>query len=163
MGRWLKILAALVVLGLGGAYAAVTIGGPDLIYPRVPGVSYGPSSLAFVDTDPGKTIGGTVTLGRAQDETGVDMYMVHWGLEVGGHGVEDDAGHGDHGGSCKGFRDTNHVVMARPSDAGEMLTMEIPQGTVVPDGAVYLVAHTLYAGRHNLAKCIQIPIVNRVD
>lgn len=163
MGRWLKILGLIVVLGLGGLYAAVTIGGPDLIYPRVPGKSYGPSSLAFTDTDPGKTIGGTITLGRAEDETGVEMYMVHWGLEVGGPGTADDAGHGDHGGSCRGFRDTNHVAMARPSDPGDVLTMEIPQGTVVPDGAVYLVAHTLYGGLHNLAKCIQIPIVNRVD
>jgi hypothetical protein len=163
MARWLKFLGLIVVLGLGGLYAAVTIGGPDLIYPRVPGKSYGPSSLAFIDTDPGKTIGGTITLGRAEDETGVEMYMVHWGLEVGKPGTDDDAGHGDHGGSCKGFRDTNHVAMARPSEPGDVLTMEIPQGTVVPEGAVYLVAHTLYGGIHNLAKCIQIPIVNRID
>ena len=163
MARWLKILAAIVLLGVGGLYAAVKIGGPDLIYPRVPGKSYGPSSLAFTDTDPGKTIGGTITLGRAEDETGVEMYMIHWGLEVGGPGTADDAGRGDHGGSCKGFRDTNHVAMARPSDPGDMLIMEIPQGTAVPDDAVYLVAHTLYGGLHNLAKCIQIPIVNRID
>ena len=115
MGRWLIIVGGVLVLGLGGLYAAVTIGGPDLIYPYVPGTSYGPSSLSFVDTDPGKTIGGTVTIGRAQDETGVEMYMVHWGLEVGDPGIGDDAGKGDHGGSCKGFRDTNHVAMARPS------------------------------------------------
>ena len=53
--------------------------------------------------------------------------------------------------------------MERPSDAGETLTLNIAQGTKVPEGAVYLVAHTLYGGLHNLAKCIQIPIVNRVD
>jgi hypothetical protein len=88
---------------------------------------------------------------------------VHWGLEVGQPGVADDAGNGDHGGSCKGFRDTNHVAMARPSDQGEVLSLEVPQGTVVPDGAVYLVAHTLYGGIHNLAKCVQVPIVNRID
>jgi hypothetical protein len=163
MGRWLKILAGVVVVAVAGAFAAVTIGGPDLIYPRVPGVSYGPSSIAFVDTDPGQTIGGAIELGRAQDEAGVEMYMVHWGLEVGAPGVGDDAGKGDHGGSCKGFRDTNHVAMARPSDQGERLTLDIPQGTKVPDGAVYLVGHTLYGGIHNLAKCVQIPIVNRVD
>ena len=163
MGRWLKILLGVVVVAAGGVYAAITIGGPDLIYPRVPGVSFGPASIEFTDTDPGPTIGGTILLGRAQDETGVEMYMVHWGLEVGQPGTEDDAGHGDHGGSCKGFRDTNHVAMARPADPGEILTMQIPQGTKVPDGAVYLVAHTLYAGIHNLAKCIQIPIVNRID
>ena len=163
MGRWLKILGGAAVLAVGGFFAAVTIGGPDLIYPRVPGVSYGPSSIAFVDTDPGQAIGGTIVLGRAQDETGVEMYMVHWGLEVGNPGADDDAGKGDHGGNCKGFRDTNHVAMARPSDQGESLTMEIPQGTKVPDGAVYLVAHTLYGGVHNLAKCVQTPIVNRID
>jgi hypothetical protein len=163
MGRWLKILLGVVVVAAAGLYAAVTIGGPDLIYPYVPGKSFGPSSIAFVDTDPGPTIGGTIKLGRAQDETGVEMYMVHWGLEVGNPGTADDAGKGDHGGSCKGFRDTNHVAMARPSDPGEILTMGIPQGTKVPDGAVYLVAHTIYGGIHNLAKCIQIPIVNRID
>lgn len=163
MGKWLKILGVAAVAVAGGLYAAVTLGGPDLIYPRVAGVSYGPSSLAFVDTDPGKTIGGAIVLGRAQDENGVEVYMVHWGLEVGGPGVDDDTGKGDHGGSCKGFRDSNHVAMARPSDPGEALTMEVPQGTAVPDGAVYLVAHTLYGGLHNLAKCIQIPIINRID
>jgi hypothetical protein len=163
MGRWLKILGGVLAVGIVCAVAAVTIGGPDLIYPYVPGESFGPSSIAFEDTDPGKTIGGTIVLGRAQNETGVETYMVHWGLEVGQPGVADDAGHGDHGGSCKGFRDTNHVAMARPGDPGGMLSLAIPQGTVVPEGAVYLVAHTLYGGIHNLAKCVQIPIVNRVD
>jgi hypothetical protein len=148
MGRWLKILGGVLAVGIVCAVAAVTIGGPDLIYPYVPGESFGPSSIAFEDTDPGKTIGGTI---------------VQWGLEVGQPGVADDAGHGDHGGSCKGFRDTNHVAMARPGDPGGMLSLAIPQGTVVPEGAVYLVAHTLYGGIHNLAKCVQIPIVNRVD
>ena len=163
MGKWLKILGAVVILAAGGLYAAVTIGGPDLIYPRVAGVSFGPSSLEFDDTDPSTAIGGTIVLGRAQDEAGVEVYMVHWGLEVGAPGTADDAGLGDHGGSCKGFRDTNHVAMAKPSDPGQALTMTIPPGTKVPSGAVYLVAHTLYGGLHNLAKCIQIPIVNRID
>lgn len=163
MRRSLTIVIGILVLVVGGVVAAVTIGGPDLIYPRVPGTSYGPSSLSFVDTDPGKTIGGTVLIGRAQDETGVEMYIVHWGLEVGDPGVADDAGKGDHGGSCKGFRDTNHVVMVKPSEPGEVLKAEIPQGTVVPEGAVYLVAHTIYGGIHNLAKCVQTPIVNRID
>lgn len=60
-------------------------------------------------------------------------------------------------------RETGHVVMAPPSTPGEKIALEIPQGTKVPDGAVNLVAHTIYGGIHNLAKCIQIPIVNRVD
>jgi hypothetical protein len=163
MSKWLTIIGGVVVVAIAGLVAAVTIGGPDLIYPRVPGTSFGPSSIAFVDTDPGPTIGGTIRLGRAQDETGVEMYMVHWGLEVGNPGTDDDAGKGDHGGSCKGFRDSNHVAMAHPSGEGESLAMELPQGTKVPDGAVYFVAHTLYGGIHNLAKCVQIPIVNRID
>ncbi len=157
MLRWLTRLGVLALVIAGALFAAVTIGGPDLIYPRVPGTSYGPSSLEFVDTDPGPTIGGAVIIGRAQDEKGVEMYIVHWGLAVEGEG------HGDHGGNCKGFRDTGHVVMAPPSTPGEKITLEIPQGTKVPDNAVNLVAHTIYGGTHNLAKCFQIPIVNRVD
>lgn len=163
MGKWFLRIVGLLVLLVAAAAAVVFIGGPDVIYPRVAGVNYGPSSIAFTDTDPGPTIGGTISLGRAQDEKGVEMYMVHWGLEVGGPGTADDAGHGDHGGSCKGFRDTNHVVMAMPSTPGDPIQLEIPQGTKVPEGAVYLVAHTLYGGIHNLAKCVQTPIVNRID
>ncbi|MBP6012345.1 MAG: hypothetical protein KBA31_08975 [Alphaproteobacteria bacterium] len=163
MGKWFLRIAGFLLLLLATAAAVVFIGGPDVIYPRVAGVNYGPSSIAFTDTDPGPTIGGTISLGRAQDEKGVAMYMVHWGLEVGSPGTADDAGHGDHGGSCKGFRDTNHVVMAMPSTPGDPIQLELPQGTKVPDGAVYLVAHTLYGGIHNLAKCVQTPIVNRID
>jgi hypothetical protein len=163
MPRWLKVVAGLAVLIIGGGAAAIFIGGPDLIYPRVAGVNYGPAFIAFEDTDTGPTIGGTITLGRAADEKGVSVYMVHWGLEVGAPGPDDDDGHGDHGGSCKGFRDTNHVAMAKPSQPGTTITMEIPQGTKVPEGAVYLVAHTLYGDIHNLAKCVQTPIVNRID
>jgi hypothetical protein len=163
MARWFTIVAGTVgVLAAAGA-AAVFIGGPDLIYPYVPDPNYGPSSIAFEDMDPGPTIGGTITLGRAADEKGVEVYMVHWGLEVGAPGTEDDVGHGDHGGSCKGFRDTNHVAMAEPSQPGDMITLQIPPGTKVPEGAVYLVGHTLYNGIHNLAKCVQTPIVNRID
>jgi hypothetical protein len=158
---WLKwLLGAVVLVGLG--FVAIKIGGPDLIYPRVPEPNFGPSSIAFEDTDPGPTIGGTIVLGRAQDEKGVDMYMTHWGLEVGKPGVEDDAGNGDHGGACKGFRDTNHVTHANPGGPGTTISMTIPQGTAVPDGAVYLVGHTIYGGVHNLAKCVQTPIVNVV-
>lgn len=160
---WLIRLIGIIVVLASIAAAAVFIGGPDLIYPYVPGQSFGPSSIDFTDEDPSPTIGGTITLGRAQHEAGVDTYMVHWGLEVGAPGTADDAGLGDHGGSCKGFRDTNHVAMAMPSAPGEKISLTIPHGTKVPDGAVYLVAHTLYSGRHNLAKCVQTPIVNKID
>ncbi len=91
MPRWLKIVAGLAILIVGGGYAALKIGGPDLIYPRVSGTNYGPTSIAFEDTDPGPTIGGTITLGRAPDENGIDVYMVHWGLEVDTPGTHDDA------------------------------------------------------------------------
>lgn len=162
MRWWTKGLIGLLVL-LGAAYAVVRIGGPDLIYPRVEGVSYGPSSIAFVDTDPSQAIGGTLLLGRAPDEAGIDMYMVHWGLEVGEPGVEDDAGNGDHGGDCKGFRDTNHVVMSLPDNGGDPIELTIPAGTAVPEEAVYFVGHTIYDGIHNLAKCVQIPIINVIE
>lgn len=162
MTKWFMRIFGLLAIGAVGVAAAVVLGGPDLIYPRVPGVSHGPSSIEFADTDPGQTIGGTILLGRAPDETGVEMYMIHWGLDVGAPGTEDDAGKGDHGGSCKGFRDTNHVAMARPTEPGEKIALTIPPGTAVPEGAVYLVAHTLYGGLHNLAKCVQTPIVNKV-
>jgi hypothetical protein len=162
--RWIAIIAGVVIVGLAAAFAVIRYmdWGP-MLYPRVAEPNFGPSSIAFEDTDPGSGIGGAIVLGRAQDEKGVDLYMVHWGLEVGAPGVEDDAGNGDHGGSCKGFRDTNHVAMAKPSDPGETITMTIPQGTVVPKEAVYLVGHTIYAGRHNLAKCVQVPIVNKIQ
>ncbi len=135
--------------------------------------NYGPAygSLAFTDIDPGETIGGVMTLGRAIDENGlrieevaegITKYMVHWGLEVGAPGVEDDKDAGDHGGDCRGFRDTGYVVMIDASDLGDgdTISWDIPEGTVVPDNAVYFVAHTLYADIHNLGKCTQTPIVN---
>ena len=89
--------------------------------------------------------------------------MVHWGLEVGEPGVSDDAGAGDLGGDCKGFRDTGHVVKRSAEEAGSTMTWEIPQGTVVPDDAVYFVGHTIYGRIHNLAKCTQTPIHNIVE
>ena len=53
--------------------------------------------------------------------------------------------------------------MSMVDAGGTPITMEIPPGTKVPDDAVYFVAHTIYSGRHNLAKCIQIPIENVVE
>ena len=147
------------------------------IYPRPEqqpnfGPKYG--SITFVDTDPGPTIGGTLTMGRAVDasgallneaDEGITTYMVHWGLEVGAPGTADDAGAGDHGGDCRGFRDTGHVVMRRAADIGDAdtLSWDIPAGTPVPEGAVYFVGHTLYGDIHNLAKCTQTPIDNRIQ
>ncbi len=143
-------------------------------YPAPPAPHYGPmrGSISFVDTDPGPTIGGTLTMKPAVDdggkrlneaEAGITMYMIHWGLEVGKPGVADDAGAGDLGGDCMGFRDTGHVVMAPAGDAGDMMSWEIPQGTKVPEDAVYFVGHTLYGKIHNLGKCTQTPITNLVQ
>lgn len=143
-------------------------------YPSPLGTHYGPKygSIQFTDTDPGPTIGGTLTMQPAVDENGVrideaeegiTMYMVHWGLEVGAPGTEDDKGSGDLGGDCMGFRDTGHVVSMPAADAGDVMTWEIPEGTVVPEGAVYFVGHALYGNIHNLAKCTQTPIDNKVE
>lgn len=142
-------------------------------YPGPPQPNFGPEygSITFTDTDPGPTIGGTLTMKPAVDETGarlveadagITMYMIHWGLEVGAPGVEDDKGAGDLGGDCMGFRDTGHVVMMPAADAGDVMEWEIPQGTEVPDGALYFVGHTLYGELHNLAKCTQTPIDNMI-
>ena len=140
-------------------------------FPRPPSPNYGPAagSISFVDTDPGATIGGTITMKPAVDAAGkpvdaaangITMYMIHWGLEVGAPGTADDGGAGDLGGDCKGFRDTGHIVMMPAADAGKSMSWTIPKGTVVPAGAVYFVGHTLYGKIHNLAKCTQTPIVN---
>ena len=149
----------------------------DEMYPRpAKQPNYGPAygSIKFVDTDPSDAIGGTLTMGRAVDgdgnrldesTEGITTYMVHWGLEVGAPGVEDDKGAGDHGGDCRGFRDTGYVVMKSAADLedSDTISWEIPQGTTVPEGAVYFVGHTLYDTIHNLGKCTQTLIENRVE
>lgn len=140
-------------------------------YPAPPEPNFGPQkgSITFTDTDPSDAIGGTLTMNRALDAegnafdeeaAGLTTYMIHWGLEVGAPGTEDDAGAGDLGGDCMGFRDTGHVVMMKASQAGDTMSWEIPQGTIVPKDAVYFVGHTLYGKIHNLGKCTQTPIVN---
>ena len=158
-----------------GAYAGIAMADAAVaskpaapaVYPSPPAPNYGPlkGSISFIDTDPGETIGGKLTMRPAVDEhgkrvdaaaNGITMYMIHWGLEVGGPGT------GDLGGDCKGFRDTGHVVMAPAVGAPDLLTWDIPKGTAVPKGAVYFVGHTLYGNIHNLAKCTQTPIVNLI-
>ncbi len=151
-----------------------TVAPAPSVYPSPAEPNYGPAkgSIRFVDTDPGETIGGVLSMGSAVDDdgnrlddvaAGITMYMVHWGLEVGEPGVADDAGAGDLGGDCMGFRDTGYVVKLSASDAGGMMTWEIPQGTVIPEDAVYFVGHTIYGDIHNLAKCTQTPIHNLVE
>ena len=149
---------------------ALPVGG----YAQPADPSYGPEagSIVFVDSDPGPTIGGTLTMKPAVDESGarlnpaeegITTYMIHWGLEVGEPGTADDAGNGDLGGNCMGFRDTGHVVMLSAADAGDVMSWDIPAGTVVPDNAVYFVGHALYGDIHNLAKCTQTPIENLIE
>ena len=138
--------------------------------------NFGPKhgSITFVDTDPTMAIGGTLTMDRAVDENGtrldetaegINMYMIHWGLEVGDPGIDDDKGAGDHGGDCRGFRDTGHVVMKMAADLGDDDTIRwtLPAGTEVPEDAVYFVGHTIYGEIHNLGKCTQTAIENRID
>ncbi len=164
-----------MAVSAGGAWAEEAAApARAVVYPSPPSPNYGPQkgSIRFVDTDPGETIGGTLTMRPAVDEhgkrldaakAGITMYMIHWGLEVGAPGIQDDAGAGDLGGDCKGFRDTGHVVMAPAADAGDVLTWEIPKGTAIPKGAVYFVGHTLYGTLHNLNKCTQTPIKNLIS
>ncbi len=136
------------------------------------GPAYG--SITFVDTDSSDAIGGLLSMGRAIDaqgdsldesEEGISMYMIHWGLVVGQTGVDDDKGAGDLGGDCRGFRDTGHIVMQDASklSVDQPLEWEVPTGTVIPQGAIYFVGHSVYGKIHNLAKCTQIPIVNWIE
>ena len=172
---FLLVSVAALLLNAGSAVGETPAPKPAMAnaYPSPPAPNYGPrkGSISFVDTDLGETIGGTLTMRRAVDEhgnrvdeakNGITMYIIHWGLEVGAPGVQDDAGAGDLGGDCKGFRDTGHVVMAEAVGVGDVMTWEIPKGTVVPKGAVYFVGHTLYGHIHNLAKCTQTPIKNLI-
>lgn len=144
------------------------------LYPSPPEPHYGPEygSIVFVDTDPGPTIGGQLSMRPAVNErgdrvdeaaNGITMYMIHWGLEVGEPGIEDDHGGGDLGGDCMGFRDTSYVVMKPAPQAGEVMVWDIPQGTIVPEDAVYFVGHTIYGRIHNLEKCTQTPINNLIS
>ena len=143
------------------------------LYPSPPEPHYGPEygSIVFVDIDPGPTIGGQLIMRPAVDASGdrvdeasngISMYMIHWGLEVGEPGVEDDEGAGDLGGDCMGFRDTSYVAMKSASEVGEEMVWEIPHGTIVPKDAVYFVGHTIYGRIHNLNKCTQTPIHNLI-
>ena len=147
----------------GAAIAAMLIApaAANAQYPTPPEPNYGPAqgSLQFKDTDPTEAIGGTLIMGRAVNEqgerineadAGLTTYMVHWGLEVGEPGTDDDAGNGDLGGDCKGFRDTSNIGMVPATDDAEVLRMEIPQGTAVPTKAKYFVGHSIYGKIHNL-------------
>ena len=143
------------------------------IYPLPPKQpSFGPGEIQFVDTDPSDAIGGTLMMKRAVnaegerlDEAaeGITTYMVHWGLEVGEPGIDDNVGAGDHGGDCRGFRDTGHVVMKAVADLddSDVITWDIPAGTEVPKDAVYFVGHTLYGPIHNIGQCAQLAIDNQ--
>ena len=52
--------------------------------------------------------------------------------------------------------------MMPAGEAGKVMRWTLPQGTKVPEGAVYFVGHAIYGKIHNLNKCTQIPIQNVV-
>ncbi len=162
------------ILLLAGGVLVLIAASANAQYPTPPEPNFGPAkgSLQFKDTDPTAAVAGTLIMGRAVDqdgqrinekEAGLTTYMIHWGLEVGEPGTADDAGNGDLGGDCKGFRDTSNIGMVSASDSAEVLQMEIPAGTVIPPKAKYFVGHSIYGKIHNLKKCIQIPIVNWIE
>ena len=142
-------------------------------YPELPEPNYGPEqgSITFTDMDSGPTIGGILTMKPAVDEegnrvneadVGITMYSIHWGLEVGSPGQQDDKGSGDLSGDCMGFRDLNHIVTMTGGEAGDVISWEIPSGTVVPANAVYFVGYVQSGELYNLKKCTQIPIMNLI-
>lgn len=102
--------------------------------------------------------------GNRVDEAaaGITAYSIHWGLEVGEPGTEDDKGSGDLGGDCMGFRDTSFVFKTPASSTTDTFTWEIPAGTTVPRNAVYFVGQTHYGKIINLKKCTQTPIENLI-
>jgi len=143
-------------------------------YPPSPEPNFGPKngSIRFTDTDPGPTIGGILTMEPAVDENGqrvdevangITSYSIHWGLEVASPGIEDDKGNGDLGGDCMNFRDPSYIVKTPASASLDLLSWEIPFGTVVPENAVYFVGLTQYGATYNLKKCTQIPIENLIE
>ena len=173
------ISGALIMVANAQANDAATADGivSEKMYPKPAAEpNYGPAygSIKFRDRDPRDTIGGELRMMRAVDAQGnrvdenaegITAYMVHWGLEVGAPGTADDKGAGDHGGDCRGFRDTGHVVMAMVEDLddSDVIRWKIPLGTEVPSKAVYFVGHTLYGKIHNLGKCTQTVIDNQVE
>ena len=143
-------------------------------YPAPPEPNFGPESgsMRFTDTDPGPTIGGILTMSPAIDQdgnrvdeagTGITSYTIHWGLDVGAPGLDDDKGRGDHGGDCMMFRDPTPVFKAPPPATADLLSWDIPAGTVIPENAVYFVGQTQYDTIYNLKTCIQIPIENLIE
>jgi len=82
-----------------------------------------PTSLRFNDEDGDKgELSGTVTIGRAEDETQVEEYALHWGRSA--------------------TRKIAQSSMVRdvPKGSGNDPTHYITRGTKIPDGAVYLLA-----------------------
>lgn len=142
-------------------------------YPSPPEPNYGPQngSINFFDTDSSETIGGKITMKPAVDEAGnrvdetaagITAYSIHWGLEVGEPGTQDDKGSGDLGGDCMGFRDPGHIVKMPASRDIDLLSWDIPEGLEVPKNAVYFVGLAHYGKIINLKKCTQIPIKNLI-
>jgi len=149
-----------LLLVLSTSLAACNLFAPPLELTHPPG------KVSFADQDPGSTVGGTITIERALDETDITFYAIHWGKQDPipplGQARSFDAvdlssdnpapdGFGAGGGDCVAF-DAHEFMVTRIAvdafPADEDLTFELPMGTEVPkegeDLAVTFVVHTLY-------------------
>jgi len=82
-----------------------------------------PTSLSFVDEDGEKgEVSGTVTIGKADDETQVDEYALHWGK------------------SATRKIASGSFVRDVPKASGKDPTHYITRSTKLPDGATHLLA-----------------------
>mmetsp|Transcript_23009 Transcript_23009/g.72852 ORF Transcript_23009/g.72852 Transcript_23009/m.72852 type:complete len:643 (+) Transcript_23009:44-1972(+) len=84
-----------------------------------------PTSLAFEDEDGNKgEVGGTVTIGRAEDEAQVEDYALHWGK------------------SATRKIASSSLLREVKASGSKDLTHYVTRGTKIPDGATHLLAYT---------------------
>ena len=102
-----------------------------------PIVALAPSALAFTDTDPSPTVGGTVTLRPAPAATGVASYAFYLG-----------------------GADLAHSRLTKLGEAASSFTLAA--GTALPDGASAIWAFPI-VGNVELAGGTRVAIANRID
>lgn len=82
----------------------------------------GPGSVTFTDTDMGSgQLGGTVTIIRATDESRITHYVIYWGRG-------------------EGEKLSGEEAIGEVEVSAAVLTVEVPQNTVIPEGATHLLA-----------------------